>query len=583
MVLFDKSNESKTSKTITYTNPTSTNTKNTGKKISIALTGISFIFIVAGTVLSLLIYFEILNPQEDIKSGYCPSDDCDIIPISIKGGIFKVSKLNVENINNVNSLTINSMTINNANISQLDLFSKTGITNFNKDMIITNGFVGFNQTTNLSYTDISMKLVSGKNEISFTNASINTLLSFNPNIENVKNNNLVCKITSNSNISGKSISITNVSFVNLFSDKSTVSSTIVKSLSGTNFTTKNLSLSNSLIKSINISNNIALDTLSMISTSLVNNVNIQNISCVSYTGEVIFSERFTSSDIVITSQINQINRLSVNNITYSNNFKLTDMVNTKAIVNNLNVSYLNATGLNSSFTGNVNISNAVIDTITNFTNTFVNNSIVNVNIFSSSNLSVSDKLNFYNFKLSPNYLLIEPPFNYSGFSEIEIINNTITNPVKQLNFIKFEQFRDFTFNEGNCYFILRYKHDNNVALPITYSNLIGFEYDMVFLNKLQVWTVGDDPIPKTNVCYLRFVNRAPYTIALNCTNPLCIDLTKTYKSYRYILKTDEIVEIKIMTINGNDIVNNWFQFAKLTILSQDVNDNNVLNMFLTIK
>ena len=529
------------------------------QKSSSLTTSITIVFAIlalSASILSILIFFNIIEFGEEQLTGYCPSDNCDINANNFTGAILSTDELKgVNNLVVTSKFTTNSLISNNITISRADISSVNGVINFNQGFTVENG----NNT-----------IISAENHIT-NNLSASTISVTNVSFTKINSENIIMNVsTINSNrCTAIDNEIVNITFTNL-------SSSIIKStglLSTTNLTCTNLvysenkpiiqNLKTDLIKN----DNLFIGTSSTISNFYTNdNIEVSNFTLTS------------SNQRSLT--VNSINGKSLNNLgsIYIYNITTTQIQGDFIACDNLSAKNIS---MSSFFTDVIDINNGKFNDIT-ATNISIskkiNGSLSIVQDLSATNVYCKNINNLKTIVGTPDIIAQGVLYN-----DISVINNMNTsyilysnayyNTSGKINLFGINvdlvdnKINTSTYKTINTVFVNgTYDNTNDINLNISFTNInsknIGFEASSLVGTSFQIYINKDLVDPLKNNVYIKINNLLPATLSfVGLGNPIIIE---SNKSSKFLIKSQE------------NIIS-WYNYSCIEY------NNNVLTYFNSVK
>lgn len=529
------------------------------QKSSSLITSITIVFSIlalSASILSILIFFNIIEFGEEQLTGYCPSDNCDINANNFTGAILSTDELKgVNNLDVTSNFTTNSLISNNISISRADISSVNGVINFNKGFTVENGNNTIISTENHITNNLSASTISVTN-VSFTKINSENIIM---NVSTINSNR--CTAIDNE--------IVNITFTNL-------SSSIIKStglLSTTNLTCTNLvysenkpiiqNLKTDLIKN----DNLFIGTSSTISNFYTNdNIEVSNFTLTS------------SNQRSLT--VNSINGKSLNNLgsIYIYNITTTQIQGDFISCDNLSAKNIS---MSSFFTDVIDINNGKFNDIT-ATNISIskkiNGSLSIVQDLSATNVYCKNINNLKTIVGTPDIIAQGVLYN-----DISVINNMNTsyilysnayyNTSGKINLFGINvdlvdnKINTSTYKTINTVFVNgTYDNTNDINLNISFTNInsknIGFEASSLVGTSFQIYINKDLVDPLKNNVYIKINNLLPATLSfVGLGNPIIIE---SNKSSKFLIKSQE------------NIIS-WYNYSCIEY------NNNVLTYFNSVK
>jgi len=543
-------NNSSSIQTIKYVSSTS------DQKSSSLTTSITIVFAIlalSASVLSILIFFNIIEFGEEQLTGYCPSDNCDINANNFTGAILSTDELKgVNNLDVTSDFKTNSLISNNITISRADISSVNGFINFNQGFTVENG----NNTIISAENHITNNLRAST--ISVTNVSFTKINSENININSSTINSDRCTSIDNE--------IINITFT-------TLSSSIIKStglLSTTNLTCTNLvysenkpiiqNLKTNLIKNDNLF--IGTNGISTI-TNFYTNDNIEignftltssnqrNLTLNSINGKSLNNLGSIYIDNITTTQIQgeyiSCDTLSAKNVSmssfFTNNGKFNDITAT-------NISISKKINGSLSIVQDLSATNVYCNNINNLI-TIVGTPTIIAQKVLYNDISVMNNMNTSYILYSNAYYNTSGKINLFGIN-VDLVDNKInTSTYKTINTV---------FVNGT------YDNTNDINLNVSFTNInsknIGFEASSLVGTSFQIYINKDLVDPLKNNVYIKINNLLPVTLSfVGLGNPIIIE---SNKSSKFLIKSQE------------NIIS-WYNYSCIEY------NNNILTYFNSVK
>lgn len=531
------------------------------QKSSSLTTSITIVFAIlalSASILSILIFFNIIDFGEEQLTGYCPSDNCDINANNFTGAILSTDELKgVNNLDVSSNFTTNSLISNNITMSRANIFSVNGFINFNQGFTVENG----NNT-----------IISAENHIT-NNLSASTISVTNVSFTKINSENIIMNVSTiyTDRCTSLDNEIINISFTNL-------SSSFIKStalLSTTNLTCTNLIYSENKPIIQNLKTNLIKNDNLFIGTNGVST--ITNF----YTNDKIEVSNFTlTSSNQRNLTVNSINGKSLNNLgsLYIYNITTTQIQGDFISCDNLSAKNIS---MSSFFTDVIDINNGKFNDIT-ATNISIskkiNGSLSIVQDLSATNVYCKNINNLKTIVGTPDIIAQGVLYN-----DISVINNMNTsyilfsnayyNTSGKINLsginvdLVDNKINTSTYKTINTVFVNgTYDNTNDINLNISFTNInsknIGFDASSLVGTSFQIYINKELVDPLKNNVYIKINNLLPATLSfVGLGNPIIIE---SNKSSKFLIKSQE------------NIIS-WYNYSCIEY------NNNVLTYFNSVK
>lgn len=526
--------------------------------LTISITIVFAILTLSAAILSILIFFNIIDFEEEQLTGYCPSDNCDINANNFTGAILSTDELKgVNNLGVSSNFTTNLMISNNITISRANISSVNGFINFNQGFTVENG---------------NSKIISSENHIT-NNLRASTISVTNVNFTKINSENMIMNV---STITGDQCTaidneLINITFTNL-------SSSIIKStglLSTTNLTCTNLVYSENKPIIQNLKTNLIKNDNLFIGTNGIST--ITNF----YTNDNIEIGNFTlTSSNQRSLVVNSVNGKSLNNLgsIYIYNITTTQMQGDFISCDNLSAKNIS---MSSFFTDVIDVNNGKFNDIT-ATNISVskkiNGSLSIVQDLSATNVSCKNINNLKTIVGTPDIIAQKALYNNISVTNnmntsYVLYSNAYYNTSGKINIFGINvdlvdnKINTSTYKTINTVFINgTYDNTNDINLNISFTNVnsqnVGFEASSLVGTSFQIYINKDLVDPLKNNVYIKINNLLPVTLSfVGLGNPIIIE---SNKSSKFLIKSQE------------NIIS-WYNYSCIEY------NNNVLTYFNSVK
>lgn len=526
--------------------------------LTISITIVFAILTLSAAILSILIFFNIIDFEEEQLTGYCPSDNCDINANNFTGAILSTDELKgVNNLGVSSNFTTNLMISNNITISRANISSVNGFINFNQGFTVENG---------------NSKIISSENHIT-NNLRASTISVTNVNFTKINSENMIMNV---STITGDQCTaidneLINITFTNL-------SSSIIKStglLSTTNLTCTNLVYSENKPIIQNLKTNLIKNDNLFIGTNGIST--ITNF----YTNDNIEIGNFTlTSSNQRSLVVNSVNGKSLNNLgsIYIYNITTTQMQGDFISCDNLSAKNIS---MSSFFTDVIDVNNGKFNDIT-ATNISVskkiNGSLSIVQDLSATNVSCKNINNLKTIVGTPDIIAQKALYNNISVTNnmntsYVLYSNAYYNTSGKINIFGINvdlvdnKINTSTYKTINTVFINgTYDNTNDINLNISFTNVnsqnVGFEASSLVGTSFQIYINKDLVDPLKNNVYIKINNLLPATLSfVGLGNPIIIE---SNKSSKFLIKSQE------------NIIS-WYNYSCIEY------NNNVLTYFNSVK
>lgn len=543
-------NNSSSIQTIKYVSSTS------DQKSSSLTTSITIVFAIlalSASVLSILIFFNIIEFGEEQLTGYCPSDNCDINANNFTGAILSTDELKgVNNLDVTSDFKTNSLISNNITISRADISSVNGFINFNQGFTVENGnntiISAENHITNnlrastISVTNVSFTKINSEN-ININSSTINSdrCTSIDNEIINITFTTLSSSIIKSTGL----LSTTNLTCTNLvYSENKPIIQNLKTNLIkndnlfiGTNgistitnfYTNDNIEIGNFTLTSSN-QRNLTLNSINGKSLNNLGSIYIDNITTTQIQGEFISCENLSAKNVSMSSFFT--NNGKFNDIT-ATNISISKKINGSLSI----VQDLSATNV---YCNNINNLITIVGTPTIIAQKVLYNDI-----------SVMNNMNTSYILYSNAYYNTSGKINLFGIN-VDLVDNKInTSTYKTINTV---------FVNGT------YDNTNDINLNVSFTNInsknIGFEASSLVGTSFQIYINKDLVDPLKNNVYIKINNLLPVTLSfVGLGNPIIIE---SNKSSKFLIKSQE------------NIIS-WYNYSCIEY------NNNILTYFNSVK